>query len=117
MANNATSVIRQSTSLERVLFECEQASLVIVTTPNSEYNVMWETLPAGSMRHHDHRFEWTRSIFQAWATGVAERFGYELRFLPIGPEDAAVGAPTQMGVFTSSRQELNCGAEMGASGD
>ena len=34
------------------------------------------------------------------ALDAADRFGYEVRFLPVGPEDPAAGAPTQMGVFT-----------------
>ncbi|MHB0936333.1 MAG: hypothetical protein ACYC6A_08075 [Armatimonadota bacterium] len=37
---------------------------------------------------------------QAWATGVAERFGYAVTFQSIGEEDAEVGAATQMGVFS-----------------
>lgn len=86
-------------AFERVLFEFARPRSVVITTPNREYNVKWETLPAGRLRHRDHRFEWTRAEFQAWAGSVAERFGYTVRFLPIGPEDAAVGAPTQMGVF------------------
>ncbi len=86
-------------AFERVLFEFARPRNVIITTPNREYNVKWETLPAGAFRHRDHRFEWTRAEFQAWAGGVAARFGYRVRFLAIGPEDAAVGAPTQMGVF------------------
>jgi len=86
-------------AFERVVFEFAQPKVAIVTTPNREYNVRWETLPAGSMRHRDHRFEWTRAEFQAWARGVAERFGYTVRFLPVGPVDANVGSPTQMGVF------------------
>jgi hypothetical protein len=65
-----------------------------------EYNVKFETMPAGQLRHRDHRFEWTRAEFEGWANRMAERFGYVVRFLPIGPEDSAVGAPTQMGVFT-----------------
>jgi 3' terminal RNA ribose 2'-O-methyltransferase Hen1 len=72
---------------------------VVVTTPNAEYNRMWETLPAGSFRHADHRFEWTRAEFASWASGVASRFSYRVRFLPVGPEDEAVGPPTQMAVF------------------
>jgi hypothetical protein len=72
----------------------------VLTTPNAEYNVRWERLPAGKFRHKDHRFEWTRAEFQDWASTVARRFGYNVRFLPVGPEDAEVGAPTQMGVFT-----------------
>jgi len=86
-------------SFERVLFEAAKPRAVVMTTPNAEYNVKFETLPAGKLRHKDHRFEWTRQQFQHWATGVAERFGYSVRFLPVGPEDAVVGAPTQMGIF------------------
>src|SRR6266567_3989878 len=87
-------------AFERVLFEFAKPGTVVVTTPNAEYNVKFETLPAGKFRHKDHRFEWTRAEFQAWAAGVAERFGYTVRFLPIGPEDPVLGAPTQMGVFS-----------------
>jgi 3' terminal RNA ribose 2'-O-methyltransferase Hen1 len=86
-------------AFERVLFECARPQTVVLTTPNAEYNVKWETLPAGRFRHKDHRFEWTRAEFQAWASRVAERFGYRVDFVPIGPEDAAVGSPTQMAVF------------------
>ncbi|HTG45784.1 MAG TPA: 3' terminal RNA ribose 2'-O-methyltransferase Hen1 [Verrucomicrobiae bacterium] len=86
-------------AFERVLFECAQPKTVVITTPNREYNVKWETLPAGKFRHRDHRFEWTRAEFQTWANGVATRFGYTARFLPVGPDDAAVGSPTQMGVL------------------
>ncbi|HET6252223.1 MAG TPA: 3' terminal RNA ribose 2'-O-methyltransferase Hen1 [Tepidisphaeraceae bacterium] len=87
-------------AFERVLFEFARPSTVIVTTPNVEYNVRFETLPAGQFRHKDHRFEWTRKQFQDWAANVAARFGYELRFLPVGPEDPEVGPATQMAVFT-----------------
>ncbi len=87
-------------AFERVLFEFAHPTTIIVTTPNVEYNVKFETLPAGKFRHKDHRFEWTRAEFQAWATRVAERFGYGVRFLPIGDDDPVVGSPTQMGVFT-----------------
>ncbi|HKT23697.1 MAG TPA: 3' terminal RNA ribose 2'-O-methyltransferase Hen1 [Terriglobales bacterium] len=86
-------------AFERVLFESARPQTIIVTTPNVEYNVRFETLPAGKMRHKDHRFEWTRNEFQSWARGIADRFGYSVRFLPIGPEDPSLGSPTQMGIF------------------
>ncbi len=86
-------------AFERVLFECAKPKHVVITTPNREYNVKWETLPAGKFRHRDHRFEWTRAEFQDWANRVATRFGYNVRFLPVGPEDLVVGSPTQMGIF------------------
>jgi hypothetical protein len=62
--------------------------------------VRYGDLAAGTVRHHDHRFEWTRGEFQGWAEGVAERTGYAVRFLPIGPNDPEVGSPTQMAVFS-----------------
>lgn len=85
---------------ERSLFEFARPTTVVVTTPNVEYNVKFENLPAGKLRHKDHRFEWSRAEFQAWANRVAERFGYSVQFLPVGSEDLEVGAPTQMGVFS-----------------
>jgi 3' terminal RNA ribose 2'-O-methyltransferase Hen1 len=87
-------------AFERVLFEAARPETVIVTTPNADYNVKFETLPAGEFRHKDHRFEWTRAEFQQWSERVAGRFGYSARFLPVGEEDSEVGAPTQMGVFS-----------------
>ena len=86
-------------AFERVLFEFAKPNAVVVTTPNVEYNVRFETLPAGTFRHKDHRFEWTRAQFEEWAQPIAHKYGYDVRFLPIGPEDSAVGAPTQMAVF------------------
>jgi len=87
-------------AFERVLFEFARPRVVVLTTPNSEYNVKFENLPAGRFRHKDHRFEWSRQEFGIWARRVAERFGYAVRFIPVGVEDASVGAPTQMAVFT-----------------
>ena len=87
-------------AFERVVFEFAQPATVVATTPNAEYNVRFESLPAGHVRHSDHRFEWTREEFQSWARSVGERFGYSVRFVPIGHDDPAVGPPTQMGVFT-----------------
>ncbi len=89
-------------SFERAVFEFARPRTVIVTTPNREYNVRWETLPAGKFRHHDHRFEWTRAEFQEWAERVAAEHGYTVQLLPVGPENAEVGPPTQMGVFERS---------------
>jgi 3' terminal RNA ribose 2'-O-methyltransferase Hen1 len=86
-------------AFERVLFEAARPGTVIVTTPNVEYNVRFATLAAGSYRHADHRFEWSRGEFQGWANRVADRFGYRVRLAPIGPEDPEVGPPTQMAIF------------------
>src|SRR6202789_910132 len=87
-------------TFERIVFESARPTHVVLTTPKAEYNTVFETLPAGEFRHGDHRFEWKRSEFETWATGVAGRFGYEVRFEPVGPLDAELGAPSQMAVFS-----------------
>ena len=87
-------------AFERVLFEFACPQIVVLTTPNVEYNVKFENLPAGRFRHRDHRFEWTRTEFQSWASDISKRFGYAFTFHPIGPTDENVGSPTQMAVFS-----------------
>ncbi|MGW2031920.1 3' terminal RNA ribose 2'-O-methyltransferase Hen1 [Streptomyces sp. NPDC001761] len=86
-------------ALEYSVFGHARPRTVVVTTPNVEYNVRWDSLPAGHARHGDHRFEWTREEFRAWAATVAGRHGYDVGFVPVGPDDAEVGPPTQMAVF------------------
>ncbi|MEM9152697.1 MAG: 3' terminal RNA ribose 2'-O-methyltransferase Hen1, partial [Cyanobacteria bacterium P01_F01_bin.3] len=87
-------------TFERVLFEFAQPPIVIVTTPNVEFNVRFPTLAPGHLRHQDHRFEWTRKEFERWAKGVCDRFQYTATFQGIGYDDPDVGPPTQMALFT-----------------
>jgi 3' terminal RNA ribose 2'-O-methyltransferase Hen1 len=89
-------------ALERCVFGEDRPGSVIVTTPNAEYNVRFETLPAGAARHRDHRFEWTRAEFRDWAERVAAAYGYGVRFLPVGGDDPEVGPPTQLAIFQSN---------------
>ncbi|BAJ28462.1 MULTISPECIES: 3' terminal RNA ribose 2'-O-methyltransferase Hen1 [Kitasatospora] len=86
-------------ALEYAVFGAARPAAVVVTTPNAEYNVRWETLPAGRMRHDDHRFEWSRAEFAAWARQVAGTYGYTVDLEPVGPLDPEVGAPTQLAHF------------------
>jgi 3' terminal RNA ribose 2'-O-methyltransferase Hen1 len=90
-------------AFERVLFEFAKPWTVVLTTPNREYNVTWETLPARQFRHPDHRFEWSRQEFQVWADRIAVRFGYMVRLLAVGSEHPEFGPPTQMGVFERAK--------------
>ncbi|GAA1082865.1 3' terminal RNA ribose 2'-O-methyltransferase Hen1 [Nocardiopsis metallicus] len=87
-------------AMENVVFGDAAPRVVVVTTPNIEYNRHYEGLAEGAFRHADHRFEWTRAEFAAWADRVAAEHGYTVRYLPVGPEHPETGAPTQMGVFT-----------------
>jgi 3' terminal RNA ribose 2'-O-methyltransferase Hen1 len=82
------------------VFSHAQPASVIVTTPNAEYNARFPSLPAGSFRHRDHRFEWTRDQFGDWVGGISQRFGYSVAFRPVGDTDSELGPPTQMAVFT-----------------
>jgi 3' terminal RNA ribose 2'-O-methyltransferase Hen1 len=86
-------------ALEHAVLGVARPRTLVVTTPNVEYNVRFETLAPGRFRHADHRFEWTRAQFRAWAGAAAARYGYDVRFLPVGPDDPEVGPPTQMAVF------------------
>jgi 3' terminal RNA ribose 2'-O-methyltransferase Hen1 len=92
-------------AFERILFEFAKPRTVVLTTPNREYNVKWEALGAGRLRHPDHRFEWTRQEFHEWADGIARRFGYAVRFVAVGPEDEKLGPPTQMAIFEAANVE------------
>ncbi len=85
-------------ALERVVFGAARPGAVIVTTPNGEYNVLYEGL--AGMRHPDHRFEWTREEFAAWSDRVAATYGYLVDAAGIGDLDETLGTPTQMAIFT-----------------
>jgi len=86
-------------ALERAVFGFAAPDTIVVTTPNAEYNVHFDTLPAGSMRHRDHRFEWTRAEFAAWAERAASAYHYQVAYHPVGPEHPDAGPPTQLAVF------------------
>ncbi|MEV4233705.1 MULTISPECIES: 3' terminal RNA ribose 2'-O-methyltransferase Hen1 [unclassified Nocardia] len=89
-------------ALESSVFGSAAPGSVVVTTPNAEHNVVYETLPAGKFRHSDHRFEWTRAEFADWGSRVAERYGYTVRLVPVGVEHPEFGPPTQLALFTKA---------------
>ncbi|RUW78405.1 MULTISPECIES: 3' terminal RNA ribose 2'-O-methyltransferase Hen1 [unclassified Mesorhizobium] len=86
--------------IERIVFGEAAPKSVIVTTPNAEYNALFPKLAPGNFRHPDHRFEWSRAQFEAWADKIGKIYGYAAAFSGIGAVDAVLGAPTQMAVFT-----------------
>ncbi len=87
-------------AFSRVVFGEARPGMVVVTTPNADYNVRFPDLDAGALRHSDHRFEWTRAEFRAWCESVCAAWGYQVRIHPIGPLDEEAGAPLQMAVFS-----------------
>lgn len=92
-------------AFEKVLFGVARPQKVVLTTPNADYNVRFDGLPAGKFRHSDHRFEWTRSQFRKWGDRTAAAHGYSVRYLPVGELDPEVGSPTQMAVFIKEGPE------------
>ena len=86
-------------ALERSVFGHARPAAVVVTTPNAEFNVRYERLGAGGMRHPDHRFEWTRAEFGRWASALAETHGYAVELRPVGEVDPELGSPTQLALF------------------
>ena len=86
-------------SVERVVFAYAKPELVVITTPNREFNAKFEGMKPGEMRHADHRFEWSRAEFAAWAERVAAEFAYAVRIEALGEADAELGPPSQMAVF------------------
>ncbi|OQP61250.1 3' terminal RNA ribose 2'-O-methyltransferase Hen1 [Niastella vici] len=93
----------QLAALEKIIFKYAKPVDVVITTPNAEYNTKFDGLPAGEMRHADHRFEWTRAEFQQWGNRIAEQYNYSVVYKPVGEEDPGVGALTQMAVFTTKQ--------------
>jgi 3' terminal RNA ribose 2'-O-methyltransferase Hen1 len=92
-------------AFERALFESARPATVVLTTPNREYNELFPGMPAGSLRHRDHKFEWSRAEFQDWAGSVGDRFSYAVEYRGIGPVDTSLGTPTQMAIFSQKASD------------
>lgn len=94
-----------------VLLSDYQPQLLVVTTPNIEYNINFPDLqydtPEQQLRNDDHKFEWTRHEFETWCRDGAQTYGYTAEFHGIGKMDHPVvdidvGYCTQACVFTRS---------------
>ncbi|XP_063200413.1 small RNA 2'-O-methyltransferase [Chroicocephalus ridibundus] len=83
-----------------VVFGFMSPSIVVISTPNSEFNPL---LPGVMLfRHPDHKFEWNRAQFQSWALETARHYDYSVEFTGVGHPPTGmenVGFCTQIGVF------------------
>jgi 3' terminal RNA ribose 2'-O-methyltransferase Hen1 len=84
---------------ERAVWGVARPGAVIVTTPNADFNTLYPGLPHGHLRHADHRFEFTREEFSAWATRVGAEYGYAVEVRTVGEVDARLGSATQLALF------------------
>jgi 3' terminal RNA ribose 2'-O-methyltransferase Hen1 len=85
-------------TVERAVFRELRPATVVVTTPNADFNPLLG-VPSHRFRHPEHRFEWGRAKFAAWADGVARRNGFQVALADIAGAHPAFGGPTQMAVF------------------
>lgn len=84
-------------AFSEVVFGRARPKTVLLTTPNREYNARYGLT---EMRHHDHRFEWSRGEFADWCQLIGQQYGYTFNIEGVGEEDPDLGAPSQMGVFS-----------------
>ncbi|KFO88673.1 Small RNA 2'-O-methyltransferase [Buceros rhinoceros silvestris] len=83
-----------------VVFGFMAPSIVVISTPNSEFNPLFPRVKL--LRHPDHKFEWTRAQFQSWALETARCYDYSVEFTGVGHPPTGmenVGFCTQIGVF------------------
>ncbi|KZV39536.1 small RNA 2'-O-methyltransferase-like [Dorcoceras hygrometricum] len=89
--------------------------ILIVSTPNYEYNVILQGSTPQSQeedpdeekqaqsckfRNHDHKFEWTRSQFNQWASDLAAKHNYSVAFSGVGGSaDTEPGFASQIAIF------------------
>lgn len=85
------------------IFGFMQPKIAIFSTPNSEFNVLFEPLLANGFRHDDHKFEWTRSEFKDWALNICQKYpNYRVAFIGVGdapPDKKNIGNVTQIAIF------------------
>ncbi|KAF8986219.1 Small RNA 2'-O-methyltransferase [Entomortierella lignicola] len=96
--------------------------LVIVSTPNAEFNIYFPQLnygtPESIFRNDDHRFEWTRQEFEDWCRSAAEEYGYTVSFTGVGMlahSDPAVGFCSQFAILKMKEETQSLDAPLKAS--
>ena len=68
-----------------------QPEVLLVTTPNKEYNQVY-AMEQESLRHHDHRFEWTRAELAAQCEMWTKQAEYTFEIRGIGSMQKALGS-------------------------
>ena len=96
--------LKDLSELVEHVFGHVQARLVIVTTPNADFNVLFPTMICGQFRHADHKFEFTRAQFQCWSQHIVQTYGYRVEFTGLGdvpPQESHrnLGSCTQIALF------------------
>ena len=85
----------------KVVFKYAKPNLVIITTPNKDYNKLYEYLNEDQLRHKDHRFEFTREEFNNWCNNITNQYkNYKVTIEEVEKnKDEKLGSPTQLAIF------------------
>ncbi|XP_050553191.1 uncharacterized protein LOC118262371 isoform X2 [Spodoptera frugiperda] len=79
--------------------------IVIFTTPNADFNVLFKALEKNGLRRMDHFFEWTREQFNDWCSNIVVRYpNYTVTCQGIGPGPPGtlhLGCCSQLSLFIS----------------
>jgi 3' terminal RNA ribose 2'-O-methyltransferase Hen1 len=82
-----------------LIFKVYQPKVVLMTTPNRDYNVRFG-MKEGEFRHWDHKFEFTERDASTFMTRLAKRFSYDAEIKPVG--EAYVPKPEREGESKSN---------------
>lgn len=67
------------------VFGVIEPKLVILSTPNSDFNPLFPNWEEGTLRHWDHKFEWSREEFREWVSNVVGLYPqYDVEFNGVG---------------------------------
>ncbi|CAL4107905.1 unnamed protein product, partial [Meganyctiphanes norvegica] len=89
--------------LVQCIFRGIKPQVVIITTPNAEFNQYIPGMLPGTMRHWDHKFEWTTTKFQIWCNSIVNDIrNYSVQFVGIGLGPNEIYC-SQMAIFRRSK--------------
>lgn len=114
----------QATVFGDVVLSSFCPKILIISTPNYEYNVILQnstpqtqeddsedknpTKPC-KFRNFDHKFEWTREQFRIWASALSEKYNYSVEFSGVGGvEGVEPGFASQIAVFRRVSELPTC---------
>ncbi|RLM86804.1 small RNA 2' [Panicum miliaceum] len=108
----------QASLFGNVVLSSFRPTVLIVSTPNYEYNPILQrsAMPSKDdeadenagpckFRNHDHKFEWTRAQFQCWATDLAVKHNYSVEFCGVGGSGEEPGYASQIAVFRRTARD------------
>ncbi|CAB3259144.1 unnamed protein product [Arctia plantaginis] len=89
--------------------------IVVFTTPNGDFNVLFKSLEKNGYRRWDHFFEWSREQFNEWCSNIILRYpNYSVTCQGIGPGPPGTlhyGCCSQLALFVNKQyhkqQDLN----------